>query len=27
MDGKQSCSEVVADNGWYRGTGGRFKKL
>jgi hypothetical protein len=26
-DGKASCSEVVANNGWYRGNGVRFKKL
>jgi hypothetical protein len=26
-DGKSSCSAVVASNGWYRGTGVRFKKL
>ena len=27
MDGKTSCSPVVAANGWYRGNGVRFKKL
>ena len=27
MDGKTSCSPVVATNGWYRGNGVRFKKL
>jgi hypothetical protein len=26
-DGKASCSQVVASNGWYRGNGVRFKKL
>ena len=26
-DGKSSCSEVVASNGWYRGNGVRFKKF
>ena len=26
-DGKSSCSEVVVSNGWYRGSGVRFKKL
>ena len=26
-DGKSSCSQVIASNGWYRGNGVRFKKL
>ena len=25
--GKSSCSAVVADNGWYRGKGVKFKKI
>ena len=25
--GKSSCSAVVADNGWYRGKGVKFKKV
>jgi len=25
-DGKSSCSQVVASDGWYRGNGVRFKK-
>jgi hypothetical protein len=27
MEGKPSCSQVVAANGWYRGNGVKFKKL
>lgn len=26
-DGKSSCSLVVAENGWYRGQGVKFRKL
>jgi len=27
MNGKTTCSMVVADNGWYRGNGVKFRKL
>lgn len=27
LNGKTSCSMVVADNGWYRGSGVKFRKL
>lgn len=27
LAGKTSCSMVVADNGWYRGNGVKFRKL
>ena len=25
--GRSSCSQVVADNGWYRGSGVKFRKI
>ena len=27
LNGKTSCSMIVADNGWYRGSGVKFRKL
>jgi hypothetical protein len=27
LSGKTTCSMVVADNGWYRGSGVKFRKL
>ena len=27
LNGKTACSMVVADNGWYRGNGVKFRKL
>jgi len=27
LDGKTSCSRVIADNGWYRGNGVKFRKI
>jgi len=27
MNGKASCSRVIADDGWYRGNGVKFRKI
>lgn len=27
LDGKASCSRVIADDGWYRGNGVKFRKI
>jgi hypothetical protein len=27
LDGKTSCSRVIADDGWYRGNGVKFRKI
>ena len=27
LNGKASCSRVIADDGWYRGNGVKFRKI